>query len=148
VVDADELAADYRTHATDEQPCDSSCYRCLRDYSNRSWHPLLDWRMSTDLLNLVRGRTVDVERDEDRVHQHVKRFAEDFGLATADVNGVPAVASQRNILVVLHPFEDPSPNSPAPRVRSVREARPDALLTSVFEVVRRPGRVVGNLLQA
>jgi len=145
---ADELAADYRTHATDEQPCDSSCYRCLRDYSNRSWHPLLDWRMSTDLLNLVRGRTVDVERDEDRVHQHVKRFAEDFGLATADVNGVPAVASQRNILVVLHPFEDPSPNSPAPRVRSVREARPDALLTSVFEVVRRPGRVVGNLLQA
>jgi hypothetical protein len=49
---------------------------------------------------------------------------------------------------VLHPFEDRGLDSCAQRVRRVREARPDALLTTAFELVRRPGHVVGHLLTA
>ena len=32
--------------------CDSSCYQCMRDYMNMSYHPLLDWRLGLDLVNL------------------------------------------------------------------------------------------------
>ncbi len=32
--------------------CDSSCYKCMRDYSNMAYHPLLDWRLGIDLVNL------------------------------------------------------------------------------------------------
>ena len=32
--------------------CDSSCYQCLRDYTNMAYHPLLDWRLGFDLVNL------------------------------------------------------------------------------------------------
>lgn len=32
--------------------CDSSCYQCLRDYTNMAYHPLLDWRLGLDLVNL------------------------------------------------------------------------------------------------
>ena len=32
--------------------CDSSCYKCMRDYSNMAYHPLMDWRLGMDLVNL------------------------------------------------------------------------------------------------
>jgi ATP-dependent helicase YprA (DUF1998 family) len=146
---ADRLAKDYRSHATSEdQPCDSSCYRCLRDYSNRAWHPLLDWRLATDLLDLVRGRPLVVEHDEERVRRHVARFAADFAVSATEVGGVPAVCAGQRVMVVLHPLEDRGPDSDAERVGRVRAVRPDALLTTAFELVRRPGHVVGRLLTA
>ncbi|MFF4453230.1 DEAD/DEAH box helicase [Streptomyces goshikiensis] len=35
--------------------CTSSCPRCLRDYSNMAYHPLLDWRLAGDLLTVLSG---------------------------------------------------------------------------------------------
>ena len=35
--------------------CKSSCPRCLRDYSNMAVHPLLDWRLAADLLEVLRS---------------------------------------------------------------------------------------------
>ena len=34
--------------------CDSSCYNkgCMRDYSNMSYHPFLDWRLGLDVAKL------------------------------------------------------------------------------------------------
>lgn len=36
--------------------CTSSCYRCLRDYSNMAYHPLLDWRLADDLFAVLTQR--------------------------------------------------------------------------------------------
>ncbi|MGW4694495.1 DEAD/DEAH box helicase [Kitasatospora cineracea] len=33
--------------------CTSSCYNCLRDYSNMAYHPLLDWRLAADLFTVL-----------------------------------------------------------------------------------------------
>jgi hypothetical protein len=33
--------------------CTSSCYRCLRDYSNMAYHSLLDWRLAADLFAVL-----------------------------------------------------------------------------------------------
>ena len=33
--------------------CLSSCYDCIRDYSNQDIHNLLDWRLGLDLINLA-----------------------------------------------------------------------------------------------
>ncbi|MEF2279904.1 DEAD/DEAH box helicase [Deinococcus sp. YIM 134068] len=35
--------------------CDGSCARCLRDYTNLAYHPLLDWRLALDFLALLRN---------------------------------------------------------------------------------------------
>lgn len=40
-------------HAHADQ-CDSSCARCLRDYVNLAYHPILDWRLAADMLALLR----------------------------------------------------------------------------------------------
>ena len=38
--------------------CDSSCYDCLRDYFNMAYHPLLDWRLGRDMLDLLESGVV------------------------------------------------------------------------------------------
>lgn len=38
--------------------CDTSCNKCLRDYGNMTYHPLLDWRLALDMARLAGGNTV------------------------------------------------------------------------------------------
>jgi hypothetical protein len=33
--------------------CEGSCPRCLRDFSNTPYHPVLDWRLAADLLDIL-----------------------------------------------------------------------------------------------
>ena len=33
--------------------CDASCARCLRDYVNLPYHPILDWRLAEDMLKII-----------------------------------------------------------------------------------------------
>jgi DEAD/DEAH box helicase domain-containing protein len=48
---AQELRKDWQSdqHAH----CDTSCDVCLRDYTNMSYHSLLDWRLALDMLTLL-----------------------------------------------------------------------------------------------
>ena len=39
--------------ATHRSACDSSCYDCLRQYRNMSYHGLLDWRLGLSLLRCM-----------------------------------------------------------------------------------------------
>lgn len=38
---------------TDVHDCGSSCPGCLRDWSNTPYHPLLDWRLAADVLDIL-----------------------------------------------------------------------------------------------
>lgn len=37
--------------------CDSSCYDCIREYSNADLHPILDWRLGLDLAALAQDQS-------------------------------------------------------------------------------------------
>ena len=41
--------------------CSASCYKCLRDYGNMSYHALLDWRLARDLLSVLRHGQLAVD---------------------------------------------------------------------------------------
>ena len=141
-------AEELERHSTAEgQPCDSSCYQCLRDYWNRGWHPLLDWRLARDLLSLLKTGEVDVERSWRGLEGLAGALARDFGLDVDDSEGVPVLARVSNgrRLAVLHPFEDVRDDVGSPRVGRLRED-PGLRTTTWFELVRRPGYVVGRLL--
>ncbi|GAA4020260.1 DEAD/DEAH box helicase [Deinococcus rubellus] len=48
------LNTDLRRAWTDHQnTCDASCARCLRDYTNLAFHPILDWRLALDMGALL-----------------------------------------------------------------------------------------------
>lgn len=44
-----------------ENGCTSSCYDCIRDYSNQSVHHLLDWRLGLDLARLAHDRKAKID---------------------------------------------------------------------------------------
>lgn len=41
--------------------CTSSCYDCIRDYSNQAVHGLLDWRLGLDLARLANSSSAKVD---------------------------------------------------------------------------------------
>ena len=41
--------------------CTSSCYDCIRDYSNQGVHGVLDWRLGLDLAQLASSPTVNID---------------------------------------------------------------------------------------
>ena len=47
------------------EDCTSSCYDCLRDYSNQKYHSTLDWRLGLDIANLAHDKTsiIDFSRE-------------------------------------------------------------------------------------
>ena len=95
--------------------CDSSCYGkgCMRDYSNMSYHPFLDWRLGLDVarLCLEKDYRMDLQKDYwaslvDQVGKNLVQLPP--GLKRNDRNGVPVfeVPGQNKAFILHHPLAD------------------------------------------
>jgi len=51
----------FRVGSDHERDCSSSCHRCLRDYGNMPFHPLLDWRLAFDMVRLALDPSAPVD---------------------------------------------------------------------------------------
>lgn len=49
------------TSTSHEEGCTSSCYDCIRDYSNQSVHQLLDWRLGLDIARLAKNSEAKID---------------------------------------------------------------------------------------
>lgn len=145
---ARELVEEFSDH-NGGQACDSSCYKCLRDYSNSRWHALLDWRLGSDLLDLLQGRPLEVDRYHERDHRAAKAVGADFGFEIHDVDGTSVLSKNDRRLALLHPLESEKGGR-----AQVLAARCDVLLgaglelqyDTTFNLIRRPGLVASRLM--
>ncbi|KUL31266.1 DEAD/DEAH box helicase [Actinoplanes awajinensis] len=126
-------------------PCDSSCHSCLRDYGNRAWHPLLDWRLATDLLGLLQGWPLDVDRQRERDVRAARRFAQDFNCSVVEDEILIIDKPGAGRLAILHPFEDRSGTSANARVTSLRNRDSEVKLVTSYDLIRRPGALMAEL---
>lgn len=90
--------------------CTSSCYRCLRDYANMSFHALLAWRLAADLLTLLSGNLPP--RNLIAENQALKKWAEGNDAHVIEGLQAPVAAAiyksntrGRIGIIVRHPFE-------------------------------------------
>jgi Lhr-like helicase len=120
-----------------EHECDTSCYACLRDYANSSYHPLLDWRLGADALDVLRYGAPRTDRwSATRVHAveaAVQAFAPYWKCADVDV-AVPVIETHGSrVIEVLHPLAN----------RDAELVDPNALtmIADVFNLNRRPGEI-------
>lgn len=130
----------HREHAA--SGCDGSCYDCLRDYSNSAYHPLLDWFLAGEALNLLVGR--DLSLATDPWSMAVASYGEAFGWAIAgQVPGARLLTSDRDgkAMVVAHPLLAADPLAAPVRQVMVQAGVDSACLTSGYEIARRPGLV-------
>lgn len=55
------------THAAHADSCRTSCYQCLRDYSNMAYHAMLDWRLASDLFAVLSSQPLPNRYEEESV---------------------------------------------------------------------------------
>jgi hypothetical protein len=141
-----------------ETECDSSCYDCLRDYYNMAYHPLLDWRLASDMLRLLREGKFDASPWSATEASLARSFAADFGGNVVALDGgVSSVDLPQPypLLVVCHPLEDTQGEAFIPErlALAVGDAElrglaggddRNVLYADSFNLIRRPGWVAAD----
>ncbi|QLY33304.1 DEAD/DEAH box helicase [Nocardia huaxiensis] len=87
--------------------CSASCYKCLRDYGNMSYHALLDWRLARDLLNVLRNGQLVL--DEQRLQSALATWVHGYGATVlASIPGAARFQHPRlgdHVVIVRHALE-------------------------------------------
>ena len=153
-------AAELELHTNSGERCSSACYKCLKDYRNMAYHGLLDWRLASDLLGLLRGGEFDPNRlwgefAEEIVEDFAAQF-EDFEFE--DLGGLPAAVHEARCVVGVHPLEETYLPRTSERVaeaaveasaRGYEETGDHRLaLADYFDLLRRPGHVYTQLWES
>ena len=129
--------------APHEEECASSCHRCLREFGNMAYHPLLDWRTGLDMVRLALDPNAQLDLDYPYWATLVARMAvpymEGLGLSCTELGGLPAgVDTVQNVAVVLiHPLWDKDrTNLRADLAAAIAAAERSGLTVSLKSVLR------------
>ena len=89
--------------------CASSCYDCIRDYSNQSVHGLLDWRLGLDLARLANDKNATIDFSVSYWRSHLNKTI--VSLLTSrgydvrkEEGTLVAVGMEGDSMIVVHPF--------------------------------------------
>ena len=143
--------------------CDSSCYKCMRDYSNMAYHPLLDWRLGLDLVNLCLDKdyTISLEAPywTSLVESVQKNLVELIGngkeMEWETRYGIPVLLDQtenkKKAFLLHHPLAEYNESDPRPDEvgRVFAELEKEGFSPrkiNIFEAIRRVSKIV-NILQ-
>jgi hypothetical protein len=136
-------------HGPAGKTCDSACYDCLKDYRNMHYHGLLDWRLAVDLLDILRGKSLDVWR---RWHELASTGIDEMKALKLDrvnIGGYDVARFDDLHLVPVHPFHDLNDGRWAESLAEIADAIEDeggtVRFMDVFNLVRRPAWVYGEL---
>ena len=134
--------------ATHEHECSSSCHRCLRDYSNLAYHPLLDWRLAMDMARLALDASARVDLEEPTWRALVQRTADPYLLnlnySPVVLAGLPAGHDSQTdmALILVHPLWDRNEANFHPMIaNAVADAEARGWrwkLHSIFRAIRFP----------
>lgn len=79
------------TSKSHQEGCTSSCYDCIRDYSNQSVHQLLDWRLGLDIARLAKDSNAKIDFSvtywHDFIFGTIKNMLEKNGYTARNAEG-------------------------------------------------------------
>jgi hypothetical protein len=123
------------------------------------FHGLLDWRLGCDLVDLIRERTLDVQkRWQQRAGVLVRSFAEQFAFEFHEVAGYPVAIDEEICLIGVHPLAETDESRWSEELAEVVYEAQDLLagrghdadaakieFQDYFNLLRRPGWSYGEL---
>ncbi|MDL5047325.1 hypothetical protein QQ054_15000 [Oscillatoria amoena NRMC-F 0135] len=131
-----------------EGTCTSSCHRCLREYGNMAYHPILDWRLGLDMAYLALDSSTEISLHTPYWRSLVDRIAKSYfsGLdrKSDDLAGLPAGIETltQKAFILTHPLWDTDPANLDPRLAAAFAAAErrgfEPVPLSVFRAVRFP----------
>jgi hypothetical protein len=102
----------YMSGNAHEQECASSCHRCLRDYGNMPFHPLLDWRLALDMVRLALDSAEPVDLTvpywNDLLQRTAGPYFRGLNLTRTALAGLEAGhdPSSDEVVILTHPLWD------------------------------------------
>ena len=130
------------------QNCDNSCHRCLREFGNMAYHPILDWRLGLDMARLALDPDARIDLNTDYWSDLVARTAPtyfsglDLQAKTFGVLPGGLDTFSNEAIILIHPLWDKDPSNYRPEVAAaVAETQRQGFrvtLRSVFHAVRFP----------
>lgn len=88
--------------------CTSSCYDCIRDYSNQSVHNILDWRLGLDIARLAENHNTEisfnVEYWHDYIYHTINNILIQQGYDIEVVDNLIIATYQSRKYVLVHPL--------------------------------------------
>ena len=128
--------------------CDTSCPKCLREYGNMPYHPLLDWRLALDMTRLALNVNAPIDFSQSYWSTFVPRVAgayfQGMGLTPTVLGGLHAGVNtaRQEATILVHPLWDQNPANWRPEeAAAVADAQQRGLqprFHSVFRIVRFP----------
>ncbi len=127
--------------------CRTSCPDCLRDFSNLTYHNILDWRLGLDLARLALDPNAPIDFSIP-YWQGVDAaaagpyFAAMPGWQQVAFGGLQAGRRGTQVEILTHPLWNTDPNFVGPQVAAAyaqaSAAGCQVTMKSIFEVLRRP----------
>jgi hypothetical protein len=129
--------------------CSTSCYRCLREYGNMAFHPLLDWRLGLDMARLALDADARIDLTVGYWADLTQRIARSYfdGLGSSDVSARGFAIGESPLsgvwTIVTHPLWDCNGQNLRSDVASAyvyaeRTSHIAPRFNSIFRVVRFP----------
>ena len=128
--------------------CVSSCHRCLREFGNMAYHPILDWRLGLDMVQLALNPKAHINLTtshwSDLVARIAPQYFEGLNLQSRTFGSLPGGVGDFNneAIIRIHPLWDTDSANYRPEVAAaVLDAERQSFrvtLRSVFHAVRFP----------
>jgi hypothetical protein len=105
-----------------ERECSGSCHRCLRDYGNMAYHPILDWRLALDMVRLALDEEAVIDLAQPHWRSLVQRQAGPYlralNYSPVELAGQPAGhdSATGDVIILTHPIWDHSPTNLRPEL--------------------------------
>jgi Lhr-like helicase len=98
-----------------EAECQTSCHRCLREYGNMAYHPLLDWRLGLDMVRLALDANAEISLQYDYWRNLADNTAPQYiagvGCAHEIVADLHVGISNNEAVILTHPLWDHYPGN-------------------------------------
>lgn len=130
------------------QDCVGSCHRCLREFGNMAYHPILDWRLGLDMAQLALDPDAHIDLTASHWSDLVARIAPPYfaglNLEARSFDVLPGGidAFNNETIILIHPLWDTDASNFRPEVAAaVEDAQGQGFrvtLRSVFHAVRFP----------
>ena len=139
--------------------CDSSCYKCMRDYSNMAYHPLMDWRLGLDLVNLCLDKDYPIDLETPYWTPLVKIVKKNLlelidngnNMEWEERYGIPVLLDQtgdpKKAFILHHPLavyneENPRSKESARVIVGLMEDKFLPRTINIFEAIRRVSKFI------
>lgn len=115
--------------------CDTACYKCLKDWSNNPYHPLLDWRLAADTFEILRYGAPRRDRWQSTRRAAIRATEVAFGWTRVDSDDAEPVldTGRGRTIRVIHPLRN--------YADALMGGSQQELLADIYNFDRRPGRV-------